>query len=55
MQADPEEQEAVLTLAVRIAALVKAFDRVAADSDAMDAAALQFQDILQVRLRPGSP
>ena len=38
-----------MTLAVRVSTLVAAFDRVAADADAMAEAATQFQDILQVR------
>lgn len=49
-QAAPEEQEELLTLAVRIASLAKAFDKVASDGEAMDAAAELFQDILQVIL-----
>ena len=37
-----------MTLAVRVSTLVAAFDRVAANADAMAEAATQFQDILQV-------
>ena len=48
MQSDVAEQEDLLTLAVRIASLAKAYDKVASDDDAMDAAAVLFQDILQV-------
>ena len=48
-QADGEAQQALMTLAVRVQTLVAAFDRVAADADAMAEAATQFQDILQVR------
>ena len=45
-----------MTLAARVSTLVAAFDRVAADADAMADAASQFQDILQVssRLRVGA-
>ena len=41
-------QQTLMTLAVRVSTLVAAFDRVAADADAMAEAATQFQDILQV-------
>jgi hypothetical protein len=50
-QADAEVQQTLMTLAARVSTLVAAFDRVAADADAMADAASQFQDILQVRLR----
>ncbi len=49
VQADGDAQQALMTLAVRVSTLVAAFDRVAADADAMADAATQFQDILQVR------
>ena len=48
--ADSErEQEALLALAAQLAAFVEALDRVAADEQAMEAAAESFASLLQAR------
>lgn len=43
------EQEALLALAAQLAALVEAYDRVARDEQAMEAAAESFSSLLQAR------
>ena len=43
------EREALLALGAQLAALVEAFDRVAADEQAMEAAAESFSSLLQAR------
>lgn len=45
---DKDEQEALLTLLGRVAALVAAYDQLEADQDAMDLAAQKFQSLLEV-------
>ena len=50
-QEEPEEQEALSTLAVQIVSLLEVLDKVAADGAAMDAAAAQFDDLLKARGR----
>ena len=54
VQADDQAQQTLMTLAARVSTLVAAFDRVAADADAMADAATQFQDILQVSALKGA-
>lgn len=48
LQEEPEGQERLSTMAVQLVSLVEVMDKVAADQEAMDDAAQQFNDLLQV-------
>lgn len=48
-QDNKEAQEELSTLAVQLASIVDTLDKIAADSEAMEDAALQFDSLLQAR------